>query len=90
MNLGWLGCINLADELEDVLKNSGKSFSRYSKNHRKMARKVARRAEVNMALGRKPIVPFLRNLFVKGMLRSPLKTKVAEIFTMRGLENWWI
>lgn len=94
MNLGWLDCRKLTDSL--VLlegKNSviaGQILQDYSAIQKRITKKVARRAEVNMALGRKQKLPFLRNAFVKGILHSPLKGKVAELFTMRGLDSWWI
>lgn len=96
MNLGWLGASKLADILSAAATSSGvlqytpAVAKDYSSVHRKIAKKVARRAEINMRLGRKPKIPLLRNLFVQGMLHSPLKTKVAKLFTMRGLGNWWI
>ena len=98
MNLGWLDCKELATSLEDITNYRGAKSSEYafqkllsySKKQRKIASKVAKRAEINMALGRKSNFPFLRNVFIKGMLHSPFKTKVAELFTMRGLSSWWI
>lgn len=97
MNLGWMDCKVLATNFADIINYQGNESSEYarqklidySKSQRKIASKVAKRAEINMALGRKSKIPFLRNLFVKGMLQSPLKTKVAELFTMRGLSSWW-
>ncbi|MGN8225165.1 FAD-dependent oxidoreductase [Gracilimonas sp. BCB1] len=94
MNLGWLDCRKLADSLV-FLKDkdpgiAGQVFQEYSESQQRISKKVAQRAEINMALGRKQKVPFLRNLFVKSLLHSPLKRKVAELFTMRGLYSWWI
>ncbi len=96
MNLGWLGAWKVAELFSEisthnsVLQYAPKVAKDYTSHHRRIAKKVARRAEINMALGRRSKIPPLRNLFVQGMLHSPLKTKVAELFTMRGLENWWI
>lgn len=96
MNLGWLGAWKLAGILStaSTLKETGQYapsvIKNYSSEQKRIAKKVARRAEINMRLGRKPKIPMLRNLFVQSMLHSPLKTKVAELFTMRGLENWWV
>jgi 2-polyprenyl-6-methoxyphenol hydroxylase-like FAD-dependent oxidoreductase len=94
MNLGWLDCRMLTDSFV-FLKNKDADiaeqvFQEYSEYQTRIAKKVARRSEINMALGRKQRMPFIRNLFVKGMLHSPLKKKAAEIFTMRGLDSWWI
>ncbi|MEQ8523840.1 NAD(P)/FAD-dependent oxidoreductase [Gracilimonas sp.] len=96
MNLGWLDCQNLAKRLHTLTDDKGElnydpaTLKKYSLRQKKIVKKVGRRAEINMALGRKPGIPFLRNLFVKGILQSPLRNKVAEIFTMRGLNDWWI
>ena len=98
MNLGWMDCRVLSDAIAFIEKNntdnnsafSEQVLAEYSEYQRYITKKVARRAEINMALGRKYKIPILRNLFVQGILRSPLKNKVAEIFTMRGLDNWWI
>ncbi|MEX0723382.1 MAG: FAD-dependent monooxygenase [Gracilimonas sp.] len=93
MNLGWLGCKLIADlftDPNDLSEISPSAFSSYSKKQRKLAQQVARRAEINMVLGRRRSLPAIRNLFIRGILKSPLQNKVAEIFTMRGLNSWWI
>lgn len=96
MNLGWMDCRELTEvfsmlmERKGVLKYDPSALKSYSDRQQKIARKVARRAEINMALGRKTNLRFLRNIFLKGMLNTPIQKKVAEIFTMRGLGNWWI
>lgn len=96
MNLGWLDC-TLISKIFSERKNGTsvkniepKSFQPYSIEQHRTARKVARRAEINMALGRKRNFPAVRNLFIKLLLNSPLKEKVAQLFTMRGLNSWWI
>ncbi len=94
MNLGWLDCRVLADSFA-FLRDMGSGFAEqvfqeYSEYQSQVTKKIARRAEINMALGRKQKMPFFRNLFIKGMLHSPFKQKVAEVFTMRGLDSWWI
>ena len=93
MNLGWLDGQALAEALSHIENgdlNMKQALVKYSETQKNVTQKIARRAEINMALGRKPKIPLLRNLFVQGMLQSPLKNKVAELFTMRGLESWWI
>ncbi len=96
MNLGWLGAAELARTLADImqttddLNNAQKALKAYSDKQKKITKKVARRAELNMTLGRKTSIPFLRNLLLKTMLHSPLRQKAAEAYTMRGLEHWWI
>lgn len=96
MNLGWLDCREIVrifkqDQHDSRVKNiKPELFNSYSTKQKKVARKVARRAEINMLLGRKQSIPLLRNLFVRSILSSSLKNKAAELFTMRGLEHWWI
>ena len=88
MNLGWLDAWRVAEILsgDDIDLN----LKEYSKSQKKITRKVAKRAELNMALGRKTVIPSIRNLFIKSLLKKPLKNKIAQLFTMRGLESWWI
>lgn len=96
MNSGWLDCREIVKTFKQNRHGSSvkninpKTFESYSLKQKRVVRKVARRAEINMALGRKQSIPALRNLFIQGMLRSPLQKKIAELFTMRGLEHWWI
>ncbi|HET8866346.1 MAG TPA: NAD(P)/FAD-dependent oxidoreductase [Gracilimonas sp.] len=93
MNLGWLDCWKLANIFEDSLKHTDSQehikicLKEYSNRQKKITKKAGRRAELNMILGRKTSIPFLRNLIVKGMLKTPLRTKAAKLFTMRGLEG---
>ncbi|MBD3617600.1 MAG: FAD-dependent monooxygenase [Gracilimonas sp.] len=84
MNLGWLDAWELSKTF------STRHTDVYNQKQQKIAKKVALRAEINMILGRKQAIPFLRNIFIRGMLKSPIQTKVAKKFTMRGLEKQWI
>lgn len=93
MNLGWLGAWDLAQSLSRVILNglpiadSRPIFDSYASKHIKRTKKVARRAELNMMLGRKRNMPVFRNLLVQALLSPLLKTKAAEMFTMRGLDT---
>lgn len=93
MNLGWLDAVDAVEVLKEALENPSKQpqlFSGYSKKRKKIARQVAKRAEMNMHLGRKET----SNLFYKTFLAVALKTRLnkylAQIFTMRGLGRWWV
>lgn len=88
MNLGWLDTWKISEALSG--KNIGLGLYKYSEKQRKITRKVAKRAELNMMLGRKTRIPLCRNLIVRTLLKDPLSKKVAQLFTMRGLDNWWI
>lgn len=86
MNLGWIDGLELAECLAAEIPD----LKGYHRQQSKMARKVARRAEINMMLGRKRKHPFFRDLIVKLMLSPLLQGFTARLFTMRGLKNWWI
>jgi 2-polyprenyl-6-methoxyphenol hydroxylase-like FAD-dependent oxidoreductase len=88
MNLGWIDAWRVAEVLSKA--NIDRGLIAYSKQQRKITRKVAKRAELNMLLGRKTKLPFFRNLIVSTMLKKPLTNRVAQLFTMRGLDNWLI
>ena len=62
----------------------------YESKQKPMARKVARRAELNMRMGRASHFPWLKNQWVSRLTQSPLQKNIAEFFTMRGLESWWM
>lgn len=88
MNLGWLTANRLANSLENCLANPAKSnrhLQMFSRQSRNVAKTVARRAELNMWLGRKRQFPFVRNSIAKLIVNTPLQNKMAKLFTMRGL-----
>lgn len=94
MNLGWLDAWHLANVM---------SFCRgisldlpiadlfvYEAKQRPIAKKVTRRAGFNMSLGKKTILHPLRAALVQAMLKKPFHDKMAKLFTMQGLESWWV
>ncbi|MDX1591349.1 MAG: NAD(P)/FAD-dependent oxidoreductase, partial [Balneolaceae bacterium] len=91
MNLGWLDAeaafhtlresLNSEDHYQDL-------FKKYSEKQRKIASHVARRAELNMHLGRKETSGPLYKAMVKLMLRRPFSGIFAKMFTMQGLGKW--
>jgi len=88
MNLGWLTAYQLAEALEKCLVQPGKSeqhLQGFSRQSRKIAKTVARRAEVNMWLGRRRRFPIFRNSIANLIVNTPLQNKMAKLFTMRGL-----
>ncbi len=91
MNLGWLDAADLADAFERLLEyeeHSDKLLQQYSNQRLKVARKAARRAEFNMALGRNNSRLPLKKYFVQGLIKSPLSQILAHLFTMRGLSSY--
>ncbi|MCC5941531.1 MAG: FAD-dependent monooxygenase [Balneolaceae bacterium] len=91
MNLGWIGAEQSALALQAAVKDSSKAetyFYEYTKHHRKIAKQTARRAEMNMHLGRKESSTLLYKFGVKMMLKPPLSRLMANLFTMRGLGRW--
>ena len=89
MNLGWLDAWHLANVMS-FCRGISKDLPIadlfvYDAKQRPMAKKVARRAELNMRLGRKTHVHFLKKAIVKTMLKPTFGTRMANFFTMRGL-----
>ncbi len=88
MNLGWIGAKALAatiasnlgrgDELVRALAHDGLARQR-------VASAVARRAEVNMWLGRPLPRPWMRDALLSSLLGTPARSLLARAFTMRGL-----
>lgn len=94
MNLGWIDAWHLANVMS-FCRGISKDLPIadmfvYETKQKPMAKKVAKRAELNMKLGRATTFPALKHRFVASLLKSPVQTKMAEFFTMRGLESWWI
>lgn len=94
MNLGWLDAWHLANVMS-FCRGIAKDLPIadlfvYESKQRPMAKKVARRAEWNMSLGRASKLHPLKIAAVASMLKPPLGNKLAQFFTMRGLEGWWV
>lgn len=93
MNLGWINSFEFAQCLAPLKEQDHIEMAQLissSDHQRKTARKVAKRAEMNMLLGRKRNYTFARDIFLKTVLNTPLNNIAAKLFTMRGLDNWWI
>lgn len=93
MNLGWLDAWDLSFVLKEALtiKNDSGTAERarnYASRRRRVTKTAIRRAELNMALGRKQKVSFHKDALVWLMLNTPLKHLMARMFTMRGLDRW--
>lgn len=96
MNLGWLDAAALAagvvaarhgEDLARVpLAALEHALDRYQAARRAAATAAARRAELNLRLGRAVALPGLRAGLVWAGLRTPLATVLARRFTMRGLD----
>lgn len=93
MNLGWLDAEDAVSVLKNALEEPSKQkkiFSRYSRRRKKIAKQVAKRAEMNMHLGRKETSTFFYKMMMTVALKTRLDKFLAQIFTMRGLGKWWI
>ena len=91
MNLGWIDAEECLNTLLRARKNPSDRelyLNAYTIKQRKLARQVAKRAEMNMRLGRKESANFWTRSALKVVLNSPLKHLLAQIFTMRGLGKW--
>ncbi|PWN05219.1 FAD-dependent oxidoreductase [Rhodohalobacter mucosus] len=91
MNLGWLDAEETFSVIQKALTLPEKYpvlFRQYSSERKKIARQVARRAELNMHLGRKESSSAFYRGLVSLMLNTPLSGLFAKIFTMHGLGKW--
>lgn len=91
MNLGWIDaeeCLNTLIKVRDNSSDIEHHLNTYSTKQRKIANQVAKRAEMNMRLGRKESANLWARTGLKIVLKSPLKHLLARIFTMRGLGSW--
>lgn len=94
MNLGWLDGWHLANVMS-FCRGISKDLPIadlfvYESKQKPIAKKVARRAELNMRMGRRSSVPGFKRMIAKMMSSSAFQNKTAQLFTMRGLEGWWI
>jgi 2-polyprenyl-6-methoxyphenol hydroxylase-like FAD-dependent oxidoreductase len=88
MNLGWLNAWDLALLLRDALRSDDTlkhALQAYDRLARRRARRVIRRAEFNMWIGRGGLPALLRDGIVWLLLHSPAKWLLARVFTMRWM-----
>jgi 2-polyprenyl-6-methoxyphenol hydroxylase-like FAD-dependent oxidoreductase len=98
MNLGWIHAGEAVEGARRVLRNGADPEGegrRYTARVRRRARKVARRAEWNMALGHRPpgapgslavrLRIGVRNTAIRLALHTPLAGLLARRFTMDGV-----
>jgi 2-polyprenyl-6-methoxyphenol hydroxylase-like FAD-dependent oxidoreductase len=93
MNLGWLDAEEAVSVIRRSLKNPTSKdnlLQEFSNQRKKIARQVAKRAEMNMHLGRKETSNLLYKSILKVALNSRMNQLFAKVFTMRGLGKWWI
>ncbi|RNC83746.1 MAG: FAD-dependent monooxygenase [Balneola sp.] len=94
MNLGWLDAWHLAN-LMSFCRGISKDLPIadlfvYESKQKPIAKKVARRAELNMRMGRKNKIPGFKKAIATVVSGPAFQNKTAQLFTMRGLESWWI
>ncbi len=86
MNLGWLDAYELSQCFKKAFMGEVKPervFQAYSKRRLSAAKKAARRAAFNMALGRKTKFPSIKKVLLKAIVKPPVSKKMARLFTMR-------
>jgi len=91
MNLGWLDAEKSFLALKKAISSPeryGEILRNYSSSQKKIAMQVARRAELNMHLGRKETSTPLYKALVSLMLNTPLSGLFTKVFTMHGLGKW--
>lgn len=86
MNLGWLGARSVAEVIattppSDLLA----ALAANAKHRSREATVAARRAELNMWIGKPRMWTTARDKLVRAMLREPYSTVFARAFTMRHL-----
>lgn len=91
ITLGWLDALALAPLLEDLVADDPgcplpaiSSFQDFQRVRLRSARRAARVAELNMAMGRpaSDVAGRARGIAVRGVLRTPLRHPLARAFTM--------
>jgi 2-polyprenyl-6-methoxyphenol hydroxylase-like FAD-dependent oxidoreductase len=88
MNLGWLDAQALLPILATTVSRGSVSPDRaadYARERGIAARRAARQAEINMALGRRAssVTVAGRNLALGGLLKSPASGLLAQIYAMK-------
>ncbi|MEP7764646.1 NAD(P)/FAD-dependent oxidoreductase [Sanguibacter sp. 25GB23B1] len=88
MNLGWLDAAELTPLILETVRTGAPDtarLDRYERTRSASARRAARQAETNMALGRPVHGARLtaRNLALRAALRSPARTLLASVYAMR-------
>jgi hypothetical protein len=86
MNLGWLGARSIAAVIADTSPGElVTALASDGERRKREARVAARRAELNMWIGKPRLSTRLRDGLVKAMLKPPYSTVFARAFTMRHL-----
>jgi 2-polyprenyl-6-methoxyphenol hydroxylase-like FAD-dependent oxidoreductase len=91
MNLGWIdaeACVKMFTRILQKPAFYSGEFQIYSNRQRKIAKQAARRAAVNMWLGRKENSGRLIKLTARLITKKPFSRGFARVFTMRGLGKW--
>lgn len=89
MNLGWIGAWKLSKVFSTIqidLDNAEALFE-FQKSQKSLVKKAARRAEMNMILGRKQRLPFIKKIIVFLLLKTPLRKVAAQQFAMKKLAS---
>ena len=86
MNLGWLGARSLAHALAANLEGGdlARALARDGRARRRIATTAARRAELNMWLG-KPGTSRMADRLLGHLIETPARFVLARVFSMRGL-----
>ncbi|TVQ07492.1 MAG: FAD-dependent monooxygenase [Balneolaceae bacterium] len=93
MNLGWLdaeACAQIFVKAADRPSEISRLIKTYTTHQKKIAIHAAKRAEMNMWLGRKENSGFTVKMAAHLITKKPLSHLLARVFTMRGLGSWWI
>ena len=88
MNVGWLGARSLTDTIAANLDAGGavlaRALERDGRHRKRIATTAARRAEINMWLG-KPNASRITDRLLGSLIETPASFVLARVFSMRGL-----
>ncbi|MGL4611547.1 MAG: FAD-dependent oxidoreductase [Trueperaceae bacterium] len=89
MNLGWLDAWVAAEVLARVVLEQQplSVLKHYDEQQQRVARNVMRRAAFNMRMGRATRFGGTKYVLAKLLLQQPFAGRLANMFTMRGLEG---
>jgi 2-polyprenyl-6-methoxyphenol hydroxylase-like FAD-dependent oxidoreductase len=88
MNLGWMDARDAARCLESMTSRGADSasiFADYNRIARSRAGRVIRRAEINMNIGRKSGIPWLKHAVLSAALRLAPEKSLLTYFSMMDL-----
>ena len=91
MNLGWQDAWKLSQSLDLIYNRQHPvktTLETYQQTQQQITRKVARRAEWNMKLGRSFHNAFVRKSLLTLLIKTPVSNLLTRLFAMQHLDDW--